>query len=207
VCHPGPWTFKVCHPGPWTFKVCHPNPYTFKVCHPGPWNFFRCVIPVHGLLKCVIPVHGIHGRRFTTVNGGMLRLTVVCYSIRFLSFLIYFVWIFKNHSKSQKNHKMEKSILLYSTWVDLHSEYIIWYALVQSFCYKGFVFFFFLFGWIFENHNKSQKNHKIENLILLDSTWVDLHGEYIIWYALVQQNNYRSCIYELLQLITKKAYI
>jgi hypothetical protein len=46
-----------------------------------------------------------------------------------------------------------------------------------------------------KNHSKSQKNHKMENLILLDSTWVDLHSEYIIWYALVQQNwspNYRK---------------
>ena len=37
-----------------------------------------------------------------------------------------------------------------------------------------------------KNHSKSQKNHKMKNLILLDSTWVDLHNEHIIWYALVQ---------------------
>ena len=51
-----------------------------------------------------------------------------------------------------------------------------------------FCFFFFLFiiTESLKNHNKSQKNPKIENLILLDSTWVDLHSEYIIWYALVQ---------------------
>jgi hypothetical protein len=36
----------------------------------------------------------------------------------------------KNHSKSQKNYKIKNSILLHYTWVDLHSEYIIWYALV-----------------------------------------------------------------------------
>ena len=36
-----------------------------------------------------------------------------------------------------------------------------------------------------KNHSKSQKNHKIENPIVLDSKWVDLHSEYIIWYALV----------------------
>jgi hypothetical protein len=36
----------------------------------------------------------------------------------------------------------------------------------------------------------------------LDSTWVDLHSEYIIWYALVQQNwspNYRKKIDQNLQ--------
>ena len=36
-----------------------------------------------------------------------------------------------------------------------------------------------------KNHSKSQKNHKIENTILLDSTWVDIRSEYIIWYTLV----------------------
>jgi hypothetical protein len=36
-----------------------------------------------------------------------------------------------------------------------------------------------------KNHSKSQKNHKMKNLILLDSTWVDLYSEYIIRYALV----------------------
>ena len=36
-----------------------------------------------------------------------------------------------------------------------------------------------------KKHSKSQKNHKIENLIVLDSKWVDLYSEYIIWYALV----------------------
>jgi hypothetical protein len=51
----------------------------------------------------------------------------------------------KNHIKSQKNHKMKNPILLHSTWVDLHSEHIIWYPLVQSFCYEGFAFFFFIY--------------------------------------------------------------
>jgi hypothetical protein len=69
-----------------------------------------------------------------------------------LSFFLFIsVKSLKNHNKSQKNHKMENPILLHSTWVDLHSEHIIWYALVQSFCYEGFAFFFFIyFGWIFE---------------------------------------------------------
>ena len=39
----------------------------------------------------------------------------------------------KNHSKSQKNHKMKNPIVLDSKWVDLHIEYIIWYALVHFF--------------------------------------------------------------------------
>jgi hypothetical protein len=48
---------------------------------------------------------------------------------------------------------------------------------------------YFTLGEVFDdgfatvNH---RKNHKIENLILLDSTGVDLHSEHIIWYALVQ---------------------
>jgi len=39
----------------------------------------------------------------------------------------------KNYIKSQQNHKIENSILFDSTWVDLCSEYMIWYILVQSF--------------------------------------------------------------------------
>jgi hypothetical protein len=39
----------------------------------------------------------------------------------------------KNHSKSQKNHKMKNSIVLDSKWVDLHCEHIIWYALIHFF--------------------------------------------------------------------------
>jgi hypothetical protein len=55
--------------------------------------------------------------------------------------------------------------------------------------------FWFISAESLKNHSKSQKNHEMENLILLDSTWVDLHSEYIIWYALIQQNwspNYRK---------------
>jgi hypothetical protein len=35
---------------------------------------------------------------------------------------------------------------------------------------------------VLKNHTKSQKNHKMENSIMLDSKWVYLHNEYIIWY-------------------------
>ena len=38
---------------------------------------------------------------------------------------------------------------------------------------------------VLKNYSKSQKNYKIKNPIVLDSKWVDLHSEYIIWYALV----------------------
>ena len=37
-----------------------------------------------------------------------------------------------------------------------------------------------------KNDSKSEKNYKMENPIVLDSEWVDLHNEHIIWYALVQ---------------------
>jgi hypothetical protein len=36
-----------------------------------------------------------------------------------------------------------------------------------------------------KNQSKSQKNHKVENPIVLDFKWENLHSEYIIWYALV----------------------
>jgi hypothetical protein len=39
----------------------------------------------------------------------------------------------KNHNKSQKNRKMENPIALYLEWVNLHSEHIIWYAVVHIF--------------------------------------------------------------------------
>ena len=38
---------------------------------------------------------------------------------------------------------------------------------------------------VLKNHSKSQKNYKMKNPIVLDSKWVELHSEYIIWYALV----------------------
>ena len=51
--------------------------------------------------------------------------------------------VLKNHSKSQKNHKMENPIVLDSKRVDLHSEHIIWYALVYFFCcsFRSMLFF------------------------------------------------------------------
>ena len=63
-------------------------------------------------------------------------------------------------------------------------------------CYKQFwirfwLFLFYLFRlnlWkIIVNH---RKNHKIENPILLDFTWVGLHSKHIIWYVLVQSFYY-----------------
>ena len=37
-------------------------------------------------------------------------------------------------------------------------------------------------------HNKSNKNHKMVNLVLLNSTQIELHCEHIKSYALVQNN-------------------
>ena len=53
---------------------------------------------------------------------------------------------------------------------------------------KAVLSFYFLFILVesLKNDSKSQKNHKIENIIFLDSTWVDLHTKYIIWYTFVQ---------------------
>ena len=63
-------------------------------------------------------------------------------------------------------------------------------AVLKAVCYsnRSFVFFFFKKISIesLKNHSKSQKNHKIKNPILLDSTWVNIRSEYIIWYTLVQ---------------------
>ena len=46
--------------------------------------------------------------------------------------------------------------------------------------------FMFILTEFWKNHSKTQKNHKIENLIWLDSIWVDIRSEHIIWYTLVQ---------------------
>ena len=71
-----------------------------------------------------------------------------CYSNTILSFSFLFISTksLKNHSKSQKNHKMKNLILLDSTWVDLHSEHIIWYSFVQNF-WCSFRYIFFIINW------------------------------------------------------------
>ena len=61
----------------------------------------------------------------------------------FIIFLMFILTEFlKNHSKSQKNYKIKNLIFLNSTWVDIRSEHIIWYTLVQIFCY---IFIYILF--------------------------------------------------------------
>jgi hypothetical protein len=51
------------------------------------------------------------------LNGGFATVIVVCYSEGVLSFSFLFILAesLKNHSKSQKKHKMKNSILLDST--------------------------------------------------------------------------------------------
>ena len=50
-------------------------------------------------------------------------------------------------------------------------------------------FYYFSFMFILteslENYSKLQKNIKYKKLILLDSIWVDIRSEHIIWYTLV----------------------
>jgi hypothetical protein len=52
------------------------------------------------------------------------------------------------------------------------------------------VVFIYLFMFIsaksLKIHSKSQKIHKMESPIMLDSTRMDLHGEHMIYYVLAQ---------------------
>ena len=84
-------------------------PWTLKPGKPPPWTF-----------KTI---------RFTSLTSyKRFSKTILSFSFLFIS-----VEYLKNHSKSHKNHKIEILILFDSTWVNLHSTYIIWYALVQIF--------------------------------------------------------------------------
>ena len=59
--------------------------------------------------------------------------------------------------------------------------------------FSPFLWYLFLLDY-WKNHSKSQKNCKIENLVLLDSTWLDLYSKHMMWYALVQNicSSFRS---------------
>jgi hypothetical protein len=59
------------------------------------------------------------------------------------SFMFISAESLKNYSKSQKNHKMEKLIVLDSISVDLHSKHMIWYVLEQSLCCNFKSMFFY----------------------------------------------------------------
>jgi hypothetical protein len=62
--------------------------------------------------------------------------------------------------------KLSKTIY-FTLWAVFGSDF----ATVTEVCYSDSVLsFLFIFAEYLKNHSKSQKNHKIENLILLDST-------------------------------------
>ena len=86
------------------------SPWTLKQAKPSPWTF-----------KTV---------RFPSLTGYKR------FSKAVLSFYFLFISVesLKNHSKSQKNHKIKNPVLLNSAWVDIDSEHIIWYALEHIFC-------------------------------------------------------------------------
>jgi hypothetical protein len=94
----------------------------------NPWTMKRSNLPHWIIQNCIFYPLGGFRRRFCYSNKGFAIVMAV------LSFLLIFAEYLKNHSKSQKNLKIENLILLDSTWVDLHNEHIIWYTLVQSFC-------------------------------------------------------------------------
>ena len=70
----------------------------------------------------------------------LFATVTIVLSFSFLKKFQLNLWkIIVNH---KKNHKIENPILLDSTWVDIRSEYIIWYTLVQFF-YCNFIYIFF----------------------------------------------------------------
>jgi hypothetical protein len=85
------------------------------------------------------------------------------------------------HRKKKKNH------ITFSTtsWTfkTVHFTSITGYKRFSK-VILSFSFLFILAEYL-KNHCKSQKNHKIESPILLDSTLVHLRSEHIIWYVLV----------------------
>jgi hypothetical protein len=105
------------------------------------WTVKRSNLP----LNCSKPSIFISGR-FSTVVCYSNHVFATVIAVLSLFYLFIFAEYLKNHSKSQKNHKIENLILLYSTWVNLHSEHIIRYALVQSFCcsFRLIGFFWFI---------------------------------------------------------------
>jgi hypothetical protein len=91
------------------------------------------------LWKSVFPPWTIKPDKSPPWTFKTVRFTSLTGYKRFLKAVLSFYFLFisaehlKNHSKSQKNHKIENPILLDSTRVDLHSEHIIWYALIHFF--------------------------------------------------------------------------
>jgi len=101
------------NPPPFIHGLLHPSNYK-TVCF-TPWTFQN---------RLFYPLGGFQ-RRVCYSNSGLLQ-----YRWFWISFFYLFSVIFW---KIIVNHKMKNIILLDSTWVVLHSEYIIRYALVQIF--------------------------------------------------------------------------
>ena len=78
-------------------------------------------------LNSKIRYFGFLNSRYRTSNLRRWFLLVVY----LFSFMFILDKTLKNYSESQKNHKIDILILLYFTWVDICSEYIIWYNLLK----------------------------------------------------------------------------
>jgi hypothetical protein len=109
-------------------SLLHPQLWGMDYFTPQLWN--RLFYSLNFSKPVKLPPSGF-GQWFCYNKDGLLQWQWFCLFYLFIS-----AESLKNHSKSQKNHKIENLILLDSTWVDLHSKHIIWYTLIQSFCYR-----------------------------------------------------------------------
>ena len=99
--------------------------------------------------------------------------------------------VLKNHSKSQKNHKMKNPIVLDSKWVELHSEHIIWYALVH---------FFYNYKEKHRSKATAKKNTKAYHIICSLCRSTHLKSNIIrfsilwffLWFTMIFQNWFRG---------------
>ena len=112
---------------------------------------------------------GDHGRRDRPIQPGpwrrMLSAADRKKSILFCESLFFPPWTLKPGKQPLWTFKTVRFISLAS--------YKRFSKAVLSF------YFLFISAESLKNHSKSQKNHEMENPILLDSTWVDQHSEHI----------------------------